>query len=497
MRLHITPLNQDILPTVLGTKLIEIADNITYHSLQTYPENNYGFLDLPDSDALKLISKLNRAILKGRKMKVQEAQTKKRSLAPAFDEISESSKSRKKSKKEDGVLAGEEIDKDRIVKRGWTEPKKDSRDRKAKSKPEKEKEKQLEKKSQAPSKYTEKQELLFRTKIPDNKAELVSTKKRKIKKGKHTDETVVHEFEKRTSQPSFLRDKPSESQPTAEFVDGKGWVDATGNVLEEPPKVRVSKRNRLKKSDGLRISIPEVATSPAPDADEASSQADVLSSTIPGTNANLAAPEVVDEETSSSGTSSSESESSEDDTSAPPTSSEKPAASARLETPPTVHPLEALFKKPLPAGTGHAARPSLELDTGFSFFENGQQEEESQPVPATPFTSHDRYSRGMRSAAPTPDTAHPSRFSSFAEAMDSRLGALTDEEMQDDSDEDTPKASTAAASAPSSEKVETEFEKRFWKERSANNKAWKASRRAALKEQRQRQNRLQSAKKWK
>ncbi|KAF4436985.1 hypothetical protein FALBO_17425, partial [Fusarium albosuccineum] len=53
------------------------------------------------------------------------------------------------------------------------------------------------------------------------------------KKGK-SHEVTVHEFEKTTKFPSFLKDSVPEGAPktATEFVEGKGWVDENGDVVE-------------------------------------------------------------------------------------------------------------------------------------------------------------------------------------------------------------------------------------------------------------------------
>src|SRR5690606_21444804 len=83
-----------------------------------------------------------------------------------------------------------------------------------------------------------------------------------------------------------------------------------------------------------------------------------------------------------------------------------------------VHPLEALYRIPKDGEEVEAAP----ADGGFSFFGGGDDEDEdeeeeeeeddaqaSSQAPMTPFTKRDFEQRSIRSAAPTPGTAHPSR----------------------------------------------------------------------------------------
>lgn len=507
MRLHITPLNNDLLPIVLGPGLAKSAENVSYQSIETFPENNYGYLDLPEQDAKKLIAKLNGAILKGKRMKVEEARPRKRSRKTAeAEEPAEHEEPRKKSKKsrkgpeERDVLQGHELPSDRKVKRGWTE----SKSEKTSSREDKSKDKSKDKKkskSQAPSKYTEKEELLFRTNLPPNKEDLRTAKKDKKSKKSHSAGTVIHEFEKTAPQPSFLRDTTSAGR-AAEYVENIGWVDDKGEVVEkEPPSL---KRKKAAKAQVLTIDVlplngPRKEHVPPkqrlPAKSTSSSTSDPVESAISDKEENVG---VLDDETSSSGITSSsgsatEAESEAESTLANEHRGEPPLSShtevqAAPETPPKVHPLEALFKKPKPPTGDDAAKPSLEIETSFSFFGLAPEEtDELPPMPNTPFTSQDIYSRGVRSAAPTPDTAHPSRFTSFASALAARTQGHSDDEVLSEAEE-------AQAPGPSRQqpetRVESDFEKRFWAERGPNNRAWKANKRAALKEQRQKQNRL-------
>lgn len=493
-RLHITPLNPDLLPIVLGPSLANSARNISYQTIGTFPENNYGFLDLPLPDAKKLVSRLNGAILKGRKMKVEEARPKKRGRDDAEDENApKAEKDKKKSKKlrkEAGVLEGHELREERKVKRGWTEPKSE----KAAKRNSKDKKKT---KAQMKSQYTEKEELLFRTKLPANREELDNSKRSKDRKKKGSSDHIVHEFEKTTIQPSFLRDTTSSSKPTTEYVDGVGWVDETGVVVEnEPAKV---KRAKEKKSKSLMINVAK--------AQEAKKTAKVplpqLSSEVSEEEEDNTGAVADVDDTSSSGTTSSEEEE--------PESASTPGGGADLgmstegshqdppqiqvheppDTPPKVHPLEALFKKPKTPAGQDAAKPSLEIETSFSFFADDAHEEEDEipPMPATPFTSQDLNFRGIRSAAPTPDTAHPSRFTSFAAALETRTKRRTSSEEMDDQEATASQAFTPSTGNHESVQ-QSEFEERFWAERGQNNRAWKARRRAAMKEDRQKENRL-------
>ena len=104
-------------------------------------------------------------------------------------------------------------------------------------------------------------------------------------------------------------------------------------------------------------------------------------------------------------------------------------------------------------------------------------------VPLTPFTQRDFEYRGMRSAAPTPDTAHPNkRF-------------VWPTENSDDEDEDAPSSPIRkGSSSKEGEKkegasAESDFQKWFYENRGDTSRAWKKRRRTVAKEKRHRENR--------
>jgi len=501
IRLHITPLNQALLPVVLGPVLAKSAENVSYQTIETFPENDYGFVDLPHQDAKKLITKLNGAILKGKKMKVEEARPRKRSRETADDEeeASKPEESRKKSKKEKkaaNVLEGHELPTGRKVKRGWTVPKSGKSPSSKKDK-DKDKDKSKRSKNQTPSKYSDKEEVLFHTNLPPNKQDLSTAKKDKKGKKKDTAQNVIHEFEKTAPQPSFLRDTTTVDRAT-EYLEHVGWIDDKGDVLEKEPSNL--KRKRPAKAEGLKINVPSPskAGKASTPSEHEQSRSNIAPSSSSGSEVSTTSDTsgregVQHDETSSSGITSSSASSTESQSEAESVQEEalqpsQPLTQAATETPPKVHPLEALFKKPNPPTGNDAAKPSLEVETSFSFFGQAAEEnDELPPMPNTPFASQDMYSRGVRSAAPTPDTAHPSRFTSFASALAAHTQDLSSDEDLGEADAahhpDTP------VQQPE-KRGESDFEKRFWAERGPNNRAWKASKRAALKEQRQQQNRF-------
>ena len=131
--------------------------------------------------------------------------------------------------------------------------------------------------------------------------------------------------------------------------------------------------------------------------------------------------------------------------------------------------------------------------SAFTFFGDGNNsdvdeddEVDDLPVPMTPFTTQEFSSRGQRSAAPTPDTAHPMRkhFSWPAEEED--------EGDFNTADSPTRKAEGSGEVDPNA-KEETDpnqdFQKWFYEHRGETNRAWKKRQKEVKKEVRQRENR--------
>ncbi|KAL2367652.1 hypothetical protein RJ035_000966 [Blastomyces gilchristii] len=578
-RLHISPLTPELLQSILRLAAVEAATDISYHSVQTFPENDYGFVNLPKMDAEKVVKKLNGTILKGKKLKIHEARPVKRP-APDADghpdtastlPRSKPDKASKEQKTTDNIVDGHELPQGRHVKRGWTEPAgQNKRSRKSDKKEEK-------RKSQS-SKYTEKPECLFRTTVPPNRSDVVKKKKKssekKKKKDKINGDVVVHEFENLTTIPSFLRtgENPPEESLTSEYVDGKGWIDRAGNVKEkrvmkDRPKAKLlpleSKGVGEGKKGMMEKVVPQRPAHVEVDSDETSSSSSSSESSSEEEDSDSEEGEEADSGLSSTSSSSgnhsassspsSESGEEEEDEEGeeedekvqsmnkehvkqtnntinttthpsilltPSKDSPNPPATRKEKTPgqdsnpiqspavaTEVHPLEALFKRPAKRRGCSSSKPPLEINTQFSFFDGGDDDdiEEEQDdhamttaehnrsyhylnigEPQTPFTKQDLMSRTVRSAAPTPDTAAPSR-SRFWDDDD------VDGRMDVDETEATlatpSKNLTAAGEKKDEEKNESDFAKWFWENRGDNNRAWKRRRREAAKEKRQRENR--------
>ncbi|RFU76732.1 hypothetical protein TARUN_5535 [Trichoderma arundinaceum] len=565
VRLHITPLDAELVKVVIPASVLPVARNISYHTLETFPERRYGFVELPEADAEKLRRKLNGTTLKGCKMRIEKARPETR-IEPTGeeDEIpekkSKSSKDgkekSKKRKREPDVLEGVAL-LDRKVKRGWTEtPTTNKRKtRKDKENKDKEKEKEKEKKKRLKSKYTEGEECLLKTKLPPNTMknlapEELEQKKRSKKKGSSR-QVVIHEFEKTTKFPSFLKASTATDRKAAsEFVKGKGWVDEEGNVVEEvkekekakaPPRPKkVSKPRPVSEepedddstsssgtsSEGTS-SEDEKSEKESEDESEAETEEEVEAESKEETGKVplVAVSKAEDEEkndTSSDDSSESETSDEEEDQSpkaaeqATPTSSSKASGSKSTpgstkplaikipppETPSNtkVHPLEALYKRPKPDNENPtSARKEAEP---FSFFGAGEEEQdepsEATPgslAPMTPFTRQDYEWRNIRSAAPTPDTAHPSRMQRFFGASPEK-----DVDMEDDvpdeqqEDEEEGEDEDEGSPAPGKHSATSDFQKWFWENRRDLNRSWMTRRKTAAKEKRHRENKARASK---
>lgn len=500
-------------------------------------------------DAEKLKKKLNGSILRGSKMRVDDARPEKAKKATKTDDagnenpiddgsVQERSKrGKRKVEKLDGVISGVELPDGRKVRRGWTEPAPSTTSTKAfKSKFKK---KDTKSKSK-PSSFTTESECLFKTKLPPNSATNDTTAKKR-KRDQPSRETIVHEYANTKKHATFLRDIQGSGgvSITSEFVEGTGWIDQVGNILEEDPVQRRTRSGPIRNSN-LQINtgeenthseavrgsseIPSIHVISAAKTNEAENSEDETSSS--NTSSSSASDEESNESVqvskgeigahSESGVDAAESEDSDSNTvehqarGMSINSSNSPTTKAPEMVPrdpspepnasvSEIHPLEALFKKPKVAASGTPRKPSLAVSTSFNFFEPDTEEgnDNSHLVPHTPFTQQDFRQRRLRSAAPTPDTAAPGRtFENVWEARSESDIGDNDDDQDDDDDENEVEDDDSANKAVnerdhseckegSGEKPESNFSKWFWEHRGETNRAWKRRRREAAKERRQ------------
>ena len=528
-RLYIAPFNPALLPSLVPPSILPHARNISFHTLETFPDKPYGYIELPIMDAAKISKKLKGTILKGSKIKIETARPKAEFAAEEAEPESKRTKNRKR--KRDEIPAVELSD--RSVKRGWTTPGKVEK-RSGKKEDKKKGEKQKIK-----SKYTEGQECLFKTVLPPNIAAHAEKSKGR------GNERTIHEFAKREKYASFLRGPAGEKlgKGVKEFIEGKGWVDEDGEVVEVVVKRRKTHRSSnaesLRSEDDQSKEGAEASSSgdePSTEnkeitkshskgrpteEDEHSSSDDSSQASSSEENPKsdtIAAQAPHDSDTSTSGSSSpSESESESDSDSEGSSENESVPKSPESTTPiknrPTsssgltisipnsaitstpIHPLEALYKKPK-ASEGTALEKS-----SFSFFGGDDENEEDDIVPEvhenlpfTPFTQREFEFRGQRSAAPTPDTAHANkRFlwpqnSSKDDSDDSSQNAPSSPIRKEDKGKGKGKGKEVAAAGEPG-KDESDFTKWFYENRGDTNRAWKKRRKTVAKEKRQRENR--------
>lgn len=535
-RLHITPFDADLLNVVIPASIRPKAQNVSFHSVATFPENRYGFVDLPKIDADKLKAKLNGSILKGTKMRIENAIPEVRE-EPSGREGKEKEKSRKSKSKEEKSSKkrkrGDEVEEgvllsDRKVKRGWTEvpDHKIKKDRKKDKSAKGDKDKNS---KRIKSKYTEQEECLLKVTLPSGATKSApgdddaTARKKRKKKGKER-EITVHEFENTTRFPSFLKGAGSgeSSRPdAAEFVEGKGWVDEHGNVVESVASKRRSSTTS-KKAVVKKAAVAE-ETDDTSSSGTSSEEEDEESERDESPAKKKPAP-VAESDTSSLGSEDEDEfeRSVEQSTpSAAKTKRARPDSSGSsknltIKIPPPntpspsrkeVHPLEALYKRKKPE-EGAVETPAQA--PAFTFFggdaededeEGGSNRNSQPPVPMTPFTRQDFEWRSTRSAAPTPDTAHPSRMQSLwsmeeddededmDDAAKSVEGEDRDNEDEDEADNDEMNG-TSDGKQPSS----SDFQSWFWENRRDLNQSWMKRRKAAAKEKRHRENKARASK---
>ncbi|KAJ3492595.1 hypothetical protein NLG97_g5282 [Lecanicillium saksenae] len=534
VRLHITPFDADLLKIVVPATALPSARNISYHTIETFPEKRFGFVELPQMDADKIKKKFNGTVLKGSKMRIEKARPEKRIEPDSGDDAKEAGKKTKKGKdredserpkkrkREMGVVDGVMLE-DRKVKRGWTEPAdyKNKKKSKDSAKETKGSEKD-QKRKQSRSKYIEKEECLLKTRMPPNEMrnlpeEDTSTKKKK-KKGSSR-QVTVHEFEKTTKFMSFLRSAAPETKgkPATEFVEGKGWVDEDGNVVEvvkekETPKPHPKKASKKKQVAPVESESEDESSSESDNSsdDTSSEEESEDEATEKKDTAKTKKPSVAtkkdesESDTSDSSSDSSEEEDSDDESETPTPETNGDANSKPLTidipppptTPKAVHPLEALYKKPK-ADTNGVTTPGAEKG-GFSFFGGDAEEEDEEEstgnampaVPMTPFTKQDFEWRNVRSAAPTPDTVHPARMRSFFPSADDDAEMAEAGEEEEGYDEDGADEGAGA----SGQQGTSDFQKWFWENRRDLNRSWMTRRKTAAKEKRHRDNKARASK---
>ncbi|KAI1821456.1 hypothetical protein F4861DRAFT_518772 [Xylaria intraflava] len=534
-RLHITPFDPSLQNLVIPASVFPRARNLSYHTIETFPEKRFGFVDLPTMDAEKIKKKLNGAVLKGAKIRVEAARPESIPEPTAATDTTkvtkkERKKSNKKRKHEPDVMEGVQLE-GRKVKRGWTttehemieaKRKKAKKEKKEQggSDDKKDKKDKKKKKTTVKSQYTDEPECLFKTKLPGpgptEEAEDGASARKDKRKRKSDRKVIVHEFEKTTKYPTFLKSNLTgvSTEATTTFEDGVGWVDSSGKVVEPvktkrraegipvPNIPRPKKEAPVPQEDGDGEDDDDETSSSGTSSDEdddassSASESDV-SNTQPEIPATPTKPRI---ETSIP---SSRSTAAKPDSARPKSAGSITSLSIKIPTTSPavkeIHPLEALYKRP----QGDNGIPPEAKS--FSFFGNEDDLEEDGSLapagqaPMTPFTKREFEFRNIRSAAPTPDTAHPSRSFHFwpsqrddleegGEVSNDGAPETPDEEPEEaDVNMDDGDAGAEAGQAPTSD-----FQKQFWESRGDLNRAWRKRRKSAAKEKRYRDNRARA-----
>ncbi|KAK5169666.1 uncharacterized protein LTR77_005644 [Saxophila tyrrhenica] len=493
VRLYINPLNPELLNKIIAPSILPQASNISFHTVQTFPERGFGYVELPVMAAQKVKQKLNGSTLKGTKVRIEEAkpERKRKAEEEGYDEVEDDTarkarklaKKEKKQKREEGVLPGMELEDGRRVKRGWTEDEaKDSKRRKKSDK------------AVGEANGDGERRLRFKTSLPPNAVPLAEEGKDKSKKKKKDGEskrgkekTVVQEFGRSKKSRDVSFNLGDNSKRAARYEDGKGWVDEAGEVVEaERPSKKPKRRKHTEDQDTIMEE----------------NQAPIAVREVEESRQDQADPEE-DEDAEEHDSNSPHDESVENEKDQPMTADNATPPIAKDEQPPPppvneVHPLEALFKKPASGGNSAPKPKPGPIDTSFSFFDaGGDQDDEdvgtNQP-PQTPHTRRDLEWRSLRSAAPTPDTAAIGRKFSFPFAGDHD----EDDDGEDPNDHDdddvewrnTQQANSGATRPEDGERgEESGFRKRFYDGRGDFNRGWKKRRRDERKQKRQRDNR--------
>ncbi|KAK6539910.1 hypothetical protein TWF694_008745 [Orbilia ellipsospora] len=456
VRLHIAPLTAESAKTIISPNHLSTA---SFHTIDTFPERSYGFITMPRVEAEKLRRKYNGTVFRGVKMSVEEARPAKKKVES--DESSEGSSKKSSGKKEklgrqDGVLPGFEIPDGRQVKRGWT---KDASQKGGKSK---------DKPSAGAS------ECLFKTILPPVIASEAKTlgltedrSSKKTKKRTVKNQVVIKEFKNSTKFPSFLKmsSLPTDSTDrSANYVEGLGWVNEAGDVIEGAPAKRrrtdpeeimskeKGKNEGQSPSDSSEDGNMEDVSQNADSSDESNESSSSSSESEDDPNEGSEDESVENENTSSesalvreSSEADSSSEASSSDSSVSSTSDDNSESEAEPEPESEADSEKEL--EGLPSSTPVPSRelpikktssnfenltnifkPKLSVDveatSQFKFFGTDFDDEEAneaeenrddgEPISSfndsisyTPFTpQHERY----RSGAPTPDTAIAPRF---------------------------------------------------------------------------------------
>jgi hypothetical protein len=498
VRIHISPLDPELFKLLLPPSKLPSFSNLSYHHLETLPERSYAFLDVSSTHVDVLRKQLDGAIIRGKKIRVNRARIEDwKNQTPDEPELAIETPGPRLGKEEPGVLAAVELSDGRKIQRGWTKPMSKS--------------KEVDKKY-SKSKFTDKPECLFKTTLPPNvslKGLPAAAKKHSKRQSNKTGRVVtLHEFSQSTQYPSFLRSETSQTSTglTKEYVDGVGWVDDKGNVIEPARPVRARPvPQTIRKPQTEKTVLPvreDTANLPAvPVASskttapklQTRSEESRLDSEISDSSSESSGAEANSEEDDDQEAAASSSESGTDTESVASSSKSASGSPSRkhIEPPSELHPLEAVFKpQALPRQVANVEPANV--DAPFTFFAEDEEEDEEPESIAVA-------KRAESSSADSESGISSDDDEEMEDAPSAEIEADEFHETTTNNDPfEIPKidpmtimqtvAQSVGLDLDEIHKNRKPFSEEFYETRGATNRAWKKRRREAHKEQRKRDN---------
>ncbi|KAI9681808.1 MAG: hypothetical protein M1829_000553 [Trizodia sp. TS-e1964] len=226
IRLHISPFTPELLNSLLPPSILPLAQDLSYHTLETFPEKSYGYVTLPTAQGKKLRGRLNGLIIKGTKVRIESARPQRSLAISRTDEPTgrklalrlQQAPIRRPNKR--NCVPGIELPSGRRVQRGWAKPASTA------------KKSLLLGDTVSRARASSKPDCLFRMKLPSPS----------LSSGRlpHLREIVVRENSQVRKWPSFLRDdaNPPKGSRVLQFIDQQGWFNEAGDLVEAHPALK-------------------------------------------------------------------------------------------------------------------------------------------------------------------------------------------------------------------------------------------------------------------
>jgi hypothetical protein len=355
-RLHIFPLSPDLFKILLPPSKLPSYSNLSYHSVETSPDQTYAFLDVPSNLVDKLQKQLSGTFIRGKTLKISKAKPeiwREYSVDAPTDKSSSISRDHpveRLSVQRLNILEGYRIPDTRRIQRGWatvataSNSARDVSNSFTMSKPN--------------------AECLFRVSLPQNASGKDTTKgsrKQVLPGGRYKHAAVLREHTNATKFSSFLRSEklPADLKPVSEYIEGTGWVDLGGKVVEpEPQKNRLTER-----ALAFKPSSPEISEVSTPDHSDSSSGSEHESSSNSNGNSSDATNDTVSEAETKDEVDDISINYSEDLDILVEGKETRPSVPTEEKA---VHPLEAVFKPT--SNTLTIADPIIDKPETFTFF---------------------------------------------------------------------------------------------------------------------------------